>query len=80
MTAQGGVRQDFLHVRAYNIMHTLTYTSDFNFVTPCLYQIYPPRTRETLKHKRIRLMVSKGFSSENLLFCCSVEISSLFIH
>ena len=35
MTAQGGVRQDFLHVRAYNIMHTLTYTSDFNFVTPC---------------------------------------------
>ena len=34
MTAQGGVRQDFLHVRAYNIMHTLTYTSDFNFVTP----------------------------------------------
>ena len=36
MTAQGGVRQDFLHVRAYNIMHTLTYTSDFNFVTPCV--------------------------------------------
>ena len=36
MTAQGGVRQDFLHVRAYNIMHTLTYTSDINFVTPCL--------------------------------------------
>ena len=35
MTAQGGVRQDFLHVRAYNIMHMLTYTSDFNFVTPC---------------------------------------------
>ena len=35
MTAQGVVRQDFLHVRAYNIMHTLTYTSDFNFVTPC---------------------------------------------
>ena len=35
LTAQGGVRQDFLHVRAYNIMHTLTYTSDFNFVTPC---------------------------------------------
>ena len=35
MTAQDGVRQDFLHVRAYNIMHTLTYTSDFNFVTPC---------------------------------------------
>ena len=35
MTAQGGVRQDFLHVQAYNIMHTLTYTSDFNFVTPC---------------------------------------------
>ena len=34
MTAQGGVRQDFLHVRAYNIMYTLTYTSDFNFVTP----------------------------------------------
>ena len=34
MTAQGGVRQDFLHVRAYTIMHTLTYTSDFNFVTP----------------------------------------------
>ena len=36
MTAQGGVRQDFLHVRAYTIMHTLTYTSDFNFVTPCI--------------------------------------------
>ena len=36
MTAQGGVRQDFLHVRAYNIMHTLTYTSDFKFVTPCM--------------------------------------------
>ena len=35
MTAQGGVRQDFLHIRAYTIMHTLTYTSDFNFVTPC---------------------------------------------
>ena len=34
MTAPGGVRQDFLHVRADNIMHTLTYTSDFNFVTP----------------------------------------------
>ena len=25
MTAQGGVRQDFLHVQAYNIMHMLTY-------------------------------------------------------
>ena len=36
MTAQGGVRQDFLHVQAYTIMHTLTYTSDFNFVTPCI--------------------------------------------
>ena len=36
MTAQGGVRQDILHVQAYTIMHTLTYTSDFNFVTPCL--------------------------------------------
>ena len=34
MTAQGGVRQYILHVRAYNIRHRLTYTSDFNFVTP----------------------------------------------
>ena len=48
MTAQGGVRQDFLHVQAYTIMHTLTYTSDFNFVTPCcilinfLNQIFNP--------------------------------------
>ena len=44
MTAQGGVR--FLHVRAYNIMHTLTYASDFNFVTPCV--IYKYRTAVSL--------------------------------
>ena len=36
ITAQGGVHQDFLHVRAYNIMHTLTYTSDFNCVHPVM--------------------------------------------
>ena len=32
-----------------------------------------------MKHKRIRLMAPKGFSSENLLFRCSIETSSLFI-
>ena len=34
MTAQGGVSQDFLHIRAYNIMHTLTYTSDLTLSHP----------------------------------------------
>ena len=91
MTAQGGVRQDFLHGRAYNIMHTLTYTSDFNFVTPCtwlplwanIFFEWPQWSRkknptDTVGNKQIFLFII-GLNQSESLSLYKREIRRLFL-